>query len=170
MSNSTYTTAVSLQQTPKLLVSLAAPFLAGFVGSLATSSSVTTWYNTLTQPSFSPPNWVFGPVWTVLYLLMGIALYRVWARPVSPRNAEGKQQALLLFAVHLLLNAGWSIAFFGFKSPALGLLVIVILLGLIALLVREFYRIDKAAAYLLLPYLAWVAFATLLNFSLWQLN
>ena len=159
-----------LSQRPKLLISLAAPFLAGFIGSLATGSSVSTWYATLTQPSFSPPNWIFGPVWTVLYLLMGLALYRVWIVPVSPRNADNKQQMLLLFAVHLILNAGWSIVFFGLRQPGLALLVIAVLLGMIALLVREFYRFDKTASYLLLPYLAWVAFATLLNFSLWQLN
>jgi translocator protein len=148
-----------------LLISLALPFAAGLIGSLATGPAIDTWYATLTKPSFSPPNWIFGPVWTILYLLMGIALYRIISKVGNWQHG-----AVKLFLIHLALNAFWSIAFFGLNNPLLGLLVIVVLLVIIAIIIKQFYKLDKLAAYLLIPYLAWVAFATMLNFAIWQLN
>lgn len=159
----------------KLLISLALPIAAGLVGSLFTMSAIPTWYATLTKPSFSPPNWIFAPVWTGLYLLMGLALYRIVSRNPAPGRilrdwSLERRQAATLFGIHLVFNALWSILFFGLHNPLLGLLDILILLSLIVIITIKFYRLDRVAAYLLLPYLVWVAFATLLNFSIWQLN
>jgi translocator protein len=150
-----------------LAFSLALPLAAGLIGSVATTPAIGTWYAVLNKPVFNPPNWIFGPVWTALYLLMGISLYRIWA--LVPARPEARP-AVTLFVIHLAVNALWSIAFFGFKSPGLALLIIITLLGMITVIIKKFYRLDRAAAYLLFPYLAWVGFATLLNFAVWQLN
>jgi tryptophan-rich sensory protein len=144
----------------KLIISLALPLAAGLIGSLFTAPAIPTWYAELSKPFFGPPNWIFAPVWTTLYILMGIALYRVWAY----------RGLVTLFVIHLVFNALWSILFFGLQSPLLGLFDILLLLGLIILMTIKFYRVDRLAAYLLVPYLAWVSFATLLNFSIWWLN
>ncbi|MCX6794092.1 MAG: tryptophan-rich sensory protein [Candidatus Gottesmanbacteria bacterium] len=144
----------------KLLVSILICLSAGFIGSLFTFAAIPTWYVTLSKPAFSPPNWLFGPVWTALYILMGIALSLVWK----------KKKVRKLFFIHLAFNAGWSIVFFGLHSIFGGMVVIIILWGFIVAIIREFYRIDRRAAYLLIPYLVWVSFATLLNFSLLLLN
>lgn len=144
----------------KLLLSILLCLSAGFIGSLATFPAIPTWYASLVKPSFSPPNWIFGPVWTTLYILMGIAMYLVWK----------KRKSLTLFIIHLVFNAGWSIVFFGLHSILGGMIVIIILWGIIVALIRGFYRIDRIAAYLLIPYLAWVSFASVLNFSLLMLN
>lgn len=154
----------------KLLIALALPLAAGLLGALFTTPAIPTWYAGLVKPSFSPPNWLFAPVWTSLYLLMGMAFYRIWSLVVAPHDKHLKQQALLLFVIHLVFNALWSILFFGLHSPILGLLDILILLSLIVILTIKFYHLDRTAGYLLIPYLAWVTFATLLNFSIWQLN
>ena len=144
----------------KILFSISACLSAGFIGSLATFPSIPTWYAGLAKPSFNPPNWIFGPVWTTLYILMGIAMYLVWQ----------KKKSLKLFFIHLAVNAGWSVIFFGIHSLLGGMIVILILWGLIITLIRKFYRIDRRAAYLLVPYLAWVSFASFLNFTLLILN
>ena len=144
----------------KLVLSILACLSAGLIGSLFTFSSIPTWYKTLVKPPFSPPNWVFGPVWTMLYVLMGIALSLIWK----------KRGARTLFLIHLAFNAGWSIVFFGLHSITGGMVVIIILWGLIVALIRAFYRIDRRASYLLIPYLVWVSFASILNFSLLLLN
>lgn len=148
----------------KLIIAVALPLAAGLIGSLVTTPAIPTWYATLIKPSFSPPNWLFGPVWTLLYILMGVALYRVVAK------TSWRHPAIKLFLIHLVLNTFWSIAFFGLKSPLLGFLVILALLTMIAAIIRKFYRLDTIAAYLLIPYLAWVTFATILNLAIWQLN
>ncbi len=144
----------------KLLLSIVVCLSAGFIGSVFTFPSIPTWYAGLTKPVFSPPNWLFGPVWTTLYILMGIAMYLVWQ----------KKGSLKLFLIHLGFNAGWSIVFFGLHSVLGGMVVIIILWGLIAAIIRRFYMIDRTAAYLLYPYLAWVSFASILNVSLLMLN
>jgi benzodiazapine receptor len=144
----------------RLLLSIVVCLSAGFIGSVFTFPSIPTWYASLVKPSFSPPNCIFGPVWTTLYILMGIAMYLVWQ----------KKGSLKLFLVHLGFNAGWSIVFFGLRSILGGMAVIITLWGLIVYLTRAFYRIDKRAAYLLTPYLIWVSFASVLNFSLLILN
>lgn len=124
------------------------------------------WYAGLEKPAFNPPAWLFAPVWTALYVAMGVAAWRIWCRPVSIE----RKQALRLFGVQLILNAAWSPVFFGAQSLAGGLVVIVLMLFAIAATIQRFHPIDKAAAWLLAPYLAWVSFATLLNVALFALN
>jgi translocator protein len=138
---------------------------AGIIGAFATISAIPTWYAGLLKPAFSPPNWVFGPVWLVLYTLIGVSLFLVWQE-----KGKEKKIALVLFFVHLGLNALWSIIFFGLQNPALAFFEILLLLATLLLVMRLFWRISKLAVYLLFPYLLWVSFATVLNFAIWQLN
>ena len=137
----------------------------GALGSAITADSVATWYPTLVKPSFNPPGWLFGPVWTVLYIMMGLAAFVVWRK-----RGEGRRAALWAFAVQLLLNALWSPAFFGLRSIALGLVVIVLLVIAIAVTTVLFFRQSRLAGFLMLPYLGWTAFATLLNVSFFVMN
>lgn len=150
---------------PKLLISIILPQVLGGLGALVTISSVGSWYQTIQKPSFNPPSWVFGPTWTLLYIMMGLALYLIWKS-----NHPFKNKALWVFAVQLSLNAIWSPAFFGLESPLLGLIVIVPLWIMILVCIRAFFPINKMASYLLVPYLLWVSFATILNASIWYLN
>ena len=135
--------------------------LAGAIGSLFTIPAIPGWYASLSKPSFSPPSWLFGPVWTILYVLMGISAYLVWRKGWQKKPVRA---ALALFALQLFLNALWSILFFGLRSPLYGLAGIAFLWLSILLAMRAFYAIDRRAAYLLLPYIAWVSFAALLNY------
>lgn len=151
----------------RLGISLILPQLAGVFGSLFTASAVTTWYIGLDKPIFNPPNWIFGPVWVVLYLLMGISVYLVWQKIETKERAR---DAFFLFWVHLFINAIWSMVFFGLQDIALALVVIMIIWMLILILIQQFFLVDKRASLLLIPYLLWVTFATVLNFSLWRLN
>jgi tryptophan-rich sensory protein len=141
--------------------------LAGGLGGVATSRSVDTWYVTLAKPSFNPPNWVFFPVWTILYALMGISAALVWWRGAKD-GRTGK--ALLVFAVQLVLNVIWSFAFFGLRSPLAGFIVIILLWAAILWSIIYFTRISKLAGMLLVPYILWVTFAAVLNASLLSLN
>lgn len=150
-----------------LIISVILSQLAGIIGSTATISSIPNWYATLNKPFFNPPNWIFAPVWTTLYTLMGIALYLVWLKGYKNKNIK---PAINLFLLHLVLNAGWSLIFFGLQNLTLALIVILILWLMIAKLILMFNKINKYSAYLLVPYLLWVSFATLLNFSLLILN
>ncbi len=136
----------------------------GAVGGWVTADSVKTWYTTINKPSFTPPNWLFGPVWTVLYVLMGVAAWRVWC---NSRPARGP---LMLFAVQLALNLAWSVVFFGAHQIGGVVAVIVALEIAIVATIVAFRRIDGLAALLLVPYALWVAFATVLNIAVWQLN
>lgn len=140
----------------------------GFLGSLITQQSVTTWYPTLEKPFFNPPNWLFAPVWTILYILMGIAAGLIWNKIEVEKEAVKK--ALLFFIVQLLLNLFWSYLFFGLKNILLASVEIVILWLIIFETYVLFKRIEPKAGYLLLPYLAWTTFATLLTFSIYYLN
>jgi len=149
---------------------LSLPYIAGLIGSLATAPAIPTWYVSLNKPGFSPPNWIFAPVWTTLYLLMGIALYRVWSYQTKKSTKHRQEQAIKLFMVHLVLNAFWSVTFFGLQNPLLALAIIIAIVVTLIVIIKQFYRFDKLSAYILIPYLAWVTFATLLNFSIWQLN
>lgn len=141
---------------------------AGFIGSFFTANSVRTWYLTLEKPFFNPPSWVFAPVWTTLYTLMGIALYLVWQKTLTSK--KGNAFAVWFFLAHLVVNALWSVIFFGAKDLLAALITILVLWGMIAYLIKLFYPVNKNAAYLLLPYLAWVSFATLLNAAILLLN
>lgn len=141
--------------------------LTGLIGGFFTAASITEWYRYLNKPSFNPPNSVFGPVWTILYALMGISVYRIWR--LSKRRPE-VQFLVILFCVHLIANLFWSIAFFGWRSPELGFYAILVLLGFIITMIYKFWRFDRISSLLLFPYLFWVIFATALNYSIWQLN
>lgn len=138
----------------------------GFLGGLATMAKIPTWYAGLDKPWFNPPNWIFGPVWTVLYLVIAFAGWRIWLKPASTE----RDHALFVYAVQLVLNAAWSPAFFAAESPLLGLIVIVPFWISILLTIRAFTRLDRLAGMILWPYLAWVSFATLLNASILVLN
>lgn len=150
----------------KLFIAIFICQMAGFIGAIFTTSSIPTWYATLNKPFFSPPNSVFGPVWTALFTLMGIALYIVWQKKTKLK----KIHALQIFTIQLILNTLWSILFFGFQSPALAFIEILFLWAFIALSIKTFYKISKTAGYLLVPYILWVSFATLLNLSIVLLN
>jgi len=156
-----------LKKIPKILIAVLLCLGIGFFSGFATQSSIDTWYATLIKPSFNPPNWIFAPVWTLLYVLMGIAAGIVWSKGYYHKWVK---TAMYHFIFQLLFNALWSIVFFGFRSPGLAFLVIIILLVLILLTYKWFKIVSKLAAYLLVPYLVWVLFAALLNFSIWQLN
>ncbi len=140
---------------------------AGIIGSVFTSPSIPTWYAGIIKPTFSPPNWVFGPVWTTLFALMGIASYIVWKRGFERRDVR---IALGMFALQLILNVTWSLIFFGLQNPALAFLEIIALWLAIALTIVSFYRINKNAAYLLITYVLWVSFDMFLNYTIWSLN
>ena len=149
----------------KLLAALAICYGVAAVGSLSTLPEIPTWYAELAKPAFTPPNWLFGPVWTLLYTLMAVALYLVW-RTDQPQ----RESALGVFALQLGLNLAWSVAFFGLHWPELAL-VIIVLLGLaIGATMRVFWRISRPATYLLVPYLLWVGFAGALNAAIAALN
>lgn len=149
----------------KLIISLALPQLAGGLGAFFTVSSIESWYGTLVKPSWNPPSWLFGPVWTLLYVLMGISCYLIWKS-----DHRLKKPLLKLFAVQLILNALWSPAFFGMQSPLTGLIVIVPLLVAIFLCIIQFKRVSSWASGLMVPYLLWVAFATALNTAILIFN
>ena len=136
------------------------------VGGLITATSVGTWYATLQKPSFNPPNWLFAPVWTTLYVLMGIAAWRIWLRPGS----QARRTALAVFAVQLGFNLLWSVLFFGLQAIGMALAEILLLLVLVTVNMLAFWRIDRPAGALFIPYVLWVGFAALLNASLWLLN
>ncbi len=141
--------------------------LIGSSGSLATFSQLTTWYGPLIKPSFNPPNWIFGPVWTTLFTLMGISLYLVW---LLRGQKEIYRQALTVFGIQLVLNVVWSFLFFGLHQPGWALGEIMVLVVAIALTIVAFRKISQAAAWLLVPYFVWVLFATILNAAVWLLN
>jgi len=150
----------------KLIVSIAVPLLAGFGSTVWTINTIPTWYASLNKPWFSPPNVVFAPVWTTLYILMGVALFLIWR---SPRNRT-RDTGIALFAAQLSVNIIWTFAFFGLQNTLFGVLTIIPLWILIAVTIYQFYKVDKWASYLLVPYLAWVSVATALNASVYLLN
>ncbi len=162
---------------PKLALSLIVPFIAAFIGSMATYPSIPGWYATLAKPAWTPPNWVFGPVWTTLYILMGLSLYLVWMKGSGRWNRfkgwlgiRQPKAPLYAFFIQLGLNGLWSILFFGLQSPLLGLVCIIPLWIAIVATMGLFYDVDRRAAWLLLPYIIWVTIAANLNLFVWLLN
>jgi tryptophan-rich sensory protein len=151
----------------KLIASILICQGAGFVGSFFTISSIDSWYATLNKPSFNPPNWLFGPAWITLYFLMGVALYLIWN--LEQRDKIWKM-AITFFAIQLALNSLWSIIFFGMEQPLLAGFEIIILWVFILLSIIYFSKINKTAAYLLVPYISWVTFAGILNWAIVSLN
>jgi len=150
----------------KLLISLSACLITGGLGGLFTAQSVDNWYSMLNKPQISPPNWVFGPVWTFLYTLMGIALYIAWLN----QKQEERKLPFIFFASQLILNVAWSAVFFGLRSISGGMVVIVCLWIAIVATILQFHKRSKLSAWLLIPYLLWVSFAGLLNFIFLKLN
>ena len=151
----------------KLIVSILLPFIAGGIGSFFTMPNIPTWYATLNRPSLSPPNWIFGPVWTILYIIIGISLFLVWRNGLDKKGAK---IALVIFLVQLVLNSLWSILFFGLQNPLFAFIEIIFLWIFILLMIISFYRISKVAGLILIPYILWVSFAGYLNFMIWILN
>jgi len=149
------------------ILAVGAVVVVSVLGQIATYPNLAPWYASLSKPSFNPPNWVFGPVWTALYVLMAFALWRVLRLPSETR---GRSTALACFFAQLALNAAWSWLFFWAHSPWLGLLDIVPQLVMIAATIVTFAHVDKIAAWCLVPLLAWVAYASLLNIAVWRLN
>lgn len=151
----------------KLIISLAVCLGAAFAGAVYTSQSVSWWYPMLQKPLFTPPAWVFGPAWTILYLLMGVSLYLIWNKKL---NKKAKSDCFAIFAIQLILNVVWSYLFFGLRNPFLGLVDIFVLWLAILFTTIKFVRLEKLAGYLLIPYLVWVAFASVLNLAIVLLN
>jgi tryptophan-rich sensory protein len=150
----------------KLILSILFCESAGLIGTIFTAKNIPAWFSTLKKPAFNPPDWLFGPVWITLYAMMGISLYLIWKK-------SGEQDVKLpitLFIIQLILNALWTLIFFGLKSPQYAFIEIVILWIFILLCIIKFYPISVTASLLLIPYLLWVSFASVLNYSLWRLN
>ena len=139
---------------------------AGALGAIATTPEIAGWYRTIAKPSWNPPDWIFGPVWTTLYILMAIAAWLVW----RPAGFAAASTPLTLFAVQLMLNMAWSWVFFSLHQPGWAFGEIILLWLAIAATTVAFFRSSKIAGYLMLPYLAWVSFAAVLNFTIWRLN
>lgn len=150
-----------------IVIAVTVCLVIGFLSSFATQSSVNDWYVGLNKPGFNPPNWIFAPVWTLLYIMMGVAAGIVWAKGFYHIWVK---TALYHFGFQLLLNAAWSIVFFGFRQPFWALIVILTLLILLLLTIKWFRVVSSLAALLLVPYLLWVCFATVLNYKIWELN
>ena len=150
-----------------LLFSIAVCLLAGVIGSAFTYQSIPTWYAGLIKPALNPPNWIFGPVWTVLYILMGISLYLI---RIHVRFDRAKAAVYVVFALQLILNSLWSIVFFGNHMLSWAFVNIIVLWVTILINIVLFYKIDKWAGILLIPYILWVSFASYLNYAVWMLN
>jgi tryptophan-rich sensory protein len=155
------------QDVLRLFISLAACFSAGLIGSVFTGTSIRSWYSLLQKPVFMPPAWLFAPVWFLLYILMGISAFLIWRKGIQNFQVR---DSLVIFIIQLFLNILWSYAFFGLKSPLFGLIVIVPLWTAILITIINFYRISRTASLLLIPYILWVSFATVINFSIYILN
>jgi len=161
-----------------LVVAIGLPLAAGAIGGLVTQEAIPTWYAKLRKPAWNPPTWIFGPVWTILYLMMGTASWLIWRKGATthgilPHHSKAKQasrQALLLYGVHLVLNTAWSLIFFGLRRVDLALVEIVALWSMLVATLVSFYRIRPLAGLLLVPYQLWTTFATALTGAIWWLN
>ncbi len=179
-----------MNKTLKFVSAVVVSELAGAIGSVFTVPSIPTWYAALNKSALNPPSWVFGPVWTALFFLMGISLYLVWSKDwkVSHRIWEGGKRAwnryserlwtgswqkanvIAIFSIQLFLNTFWPVLFFGLKTPGFAFFELLALWFAIIYTIINFYRISKPAAYLLIPYLLWVSFAGYLNYAVWMMN
>jgi translocator protein len=149
-----------------LAICIALPLIVGSISGIATSGNITTWHATLNKPVFNPPNYLFGPVWTVLYLLMGISLFMIWRSP----SGDARNYALAIFSIQLVLNFAWSFIFFHFKQTGWAFVEIILIWISVLAMIIIFYRINRTAAFLQVPYLLWVSFASVLNGAIWWLN
>jgi benzodiazapine receptor len=159
--------SIKTSELPRLILSIMICQAAGIIGSIFTSSSVSTWYTTLTKPEFTPAGSLISAVWLMLFTLMGISLFLVWREGLSRPEVKS---ALYIFAAQLIVNMLWSGVFFGLRSPLAGMIAIAVLWALILLTIAKFWPISKTAALLLVPYILWVSFAAFLNYSIWRLN
>jgi translocator protein len=151
----------------KLVISILACFAAGGIGSIFTARSIPTWYPGLKKPRYTPPDGVFGPVWTTLYVLMGVSIFLIWQKGL---DVDGVIPAFILFWIQLALNALWSIIFFGMKSKGGGVITIIVLWLLILATIITSFSVSIWASMLLIPYILWVSVATYLNVGIWRLN
>lgn len=152
----------------KIGISAIISLVLGSLGALVTTPSIPTWYAHLNKPFFSPPNWLFGPVWTLLYILIGVSFALIWQK--YGKNNKAVINAMKIFGIQFLFNVIWSPVFFGLKNLFLAFVIIVFMWFFVFKTIRAFAKIDKKASYLLYPYLAWISFASILNFSVWILN
>lgn len=148
-----------------LIISIFICQFAGLIGSFFTSPNIPTWYASISKPAFTPSSWIFAPAWITLYLLMGVSLYIIWEKGLKKNKF-----AVSVFGLQLALNSIWSILFFGLQNPFIAFIEIIVLWFAILATIILFYKIDRRAAYLLIPYILWVSFASLLNYSIWILN
>lgn len=152
----------------KLLISFLLPFAAGFIGSFFTVSAISVWYENLLKPSLNPPSWVFAPVWTILYFLMGLSLYLAWSKVGTEIRLT--RRPIFVFLIQIFLNTSWSLFFFGLQNPLLALINIALLWLSIIWMISVFSKFSKTASWLIIPYFFWVSFAFYLNFAIWFLN
>ena len=158
---------MNLKDFSKLVFAILACELAGIAGSFFTMPSIPSWYASLNKPFFSPPNWLFAPVWTTLFAMMGISFFLVWQKGLQNR---GVKAAVSIFGLQLILNIFWPVLFFGLRNPFLAFIEIISLWIAIAFTIKKFYPVSRKAAYILIPYIAWVSIATALNAAIWLLN
>lgn len=151
----------------KFIISILLCLAAGFIGSLFTTPSISSWYPSLIKPFFNPPNWIFAPVWTALFILMGVSLFLVWKKGFKKIQSK---KALAFFSIQLVLNILWSVLFFGLHSPLSALICIILLWIAILLTIITFYKLSRTSAYLMIPYILWVSFASVLNIAIVALN
>ncbi len=156
-----------MSNTAKLIIAILIPLTIGFTSGFFTAGNVSGWFQTIQKPSWNPPSWIFGPVWTTLYILMGIALFLVWK---SDATESVKRTAIILFAAQLVFNFFWSLIFFEMHQPGWAFAEIVVMWVLILLTIFSFGKISSLAAWLLVPYISWVSFASILNYTIWRLN
>ena len=156
-----------MNNTLKLIIAIAIPLIVGGTSGFFTATGVESWYQTIARPTWNPPGWLFGPVWTTLYVMMGISLFLVWKEDTS---VELKKIGIALFAVQLVLNFFWSFIFFNQHQIGWALVEIAAMWVFILLTIFAFAQVNKAAAWLLVPYISWVSYATILNYTIWQLN
>jgi len=156
-----------MNNTIKLLIAIIIPVAIGATSGFFTVSGVESWYQTINKPTWNPPSWIFGPVWTTLYIMMGIAFFLVWKSPAKP---DVKRNAIILFAIQLTLNFFWSFIFFNQHQIGWALVEIITMWLFILLTIFAFGNISKTAAWLMVPYISWVSFATILNYTIWKLN
>jgi tryptophan-rich sensory protein len=152
-----------MNKTFKLISAILICHMAGILGAFFTTPQIDGWYSTLVKPSFNPPSWIFGPVWLTLYTLMGISLFLIWQN-------KGNKKAVNWFYLQLLLNASWSIIFFGAHELFLAFIIILAMVLSVIKTMLEFWKINKMSVYLLVPYLLWISFAGFLNYNIWILN
>ena len=156
-----------MNNTVKLIIAILIPLIVGFTSGFFTAGNVTGWYQTIQKPSWNPPSWIFGPVWTTLYIMMGIALFLVWR---SDAADSVKKTAIVLFGVQLVFNFFWSLIFFEMHQPGWAFAEIVVMWVFILLTIFSFGKVSSLAAWLLVPYISWVSFASILNYTIWKLN